>query len=120
MLIENNDEEEVKNKDNSKTNKKQIYIPEKIISKIQKEKQYKDKLNYAEIIRNKYILSDPNEQKEQYDKNNKTNRNNKSVNNNIRELPKIPLFNKNEKKVLANILPEKEIKKYEKRFEYID
>lgn len=44
---------------------------------MQKEKQYKGKLNYAEISRNKYILSDPNEQKEEYDKNNKTNRNKK-------------------------------------------
>jgi hypothetical protein len=36
------------------------------------------------------------------------------------ELPKIPLFDKNKKKALQNILPEKEIQKYEKRYEYIN
>ena len=36
------------------------------------------------------------------------------------ELPIIPLFNKNEKKILLNILPEKEIEKYEKRYECVD
>ena len=35
-------------------------------------------------------------------------------------LPKIPLFNQNEKKILLNILPEKEIEKLEKRYECID
>ncbi len=35
-------------------------------------------------------------------------------------LPKIPLFNQNEKKILLNILPEKEIEKFEKRYECID
>ena len=36
------------------------------------------------------------------------------------ELPKLHLFNQNEKKILLNILPEKEIEKFEKRFECID
>lgn len=36
------------------------------------------------------------------------------------ELPIIPLFNNNEKKILMNVLPEKEIKKFEKRYECID
>ncbi len=36
------------------------------------------------------------------------------------ELPKITLFNSQEKKILLNVLPEKEIEKYEKRFECLD
>ena len=35
-------------------------------------------------------------------------------------LPKIPLFNQNEKKILLNILLEKEIEKFEIRYECID
>ena len=36
------------------------------------------------------------------------------------ELPKLHLFNQNEKKILLNVLPEKEIEKFEKRYECID
>ena len=36
------------------------------------------------------------------------------------ELPKIKLFNSQEKKILLNVLPEKELEKYEKRFECLD
>ena len=36
------------------------------------------------------------------------------------ELPKITLFNSQEKKILLNVLPEKEIEKYEKRYECLD
>ena len=36
------------------------------------------------------------------------------------ELPVLPLFNNNEKKILLNVLPEEEIKKYEKRYECAD
>ena len=35
-------------------------------------------------------------------------------------LPKIPLFNQNKKKILLNILLEKEIEKFEIRYECID
>jgi chromosome segregation ATPase len=41
-------------------------------------------------------------------------------NSNNNELPIIPLFNQNEKKILLNILPQKEIEKFEKRYECID
>ena len=36
------------------------------------------------------------------------------------ELPKISLFNKNEKKILMNVLPEKEIEKFEKRYDALN
>jgi exonuclease SbcC len=36
------------------------------------------------------------------------------------DLPVLPLFNNNEKKILLNVLPEEEIKKYEKRYECAD
>jgi len=36
------------------------------------------------------------------------------------KLPIIPLFKENEKKILLGILPEKELNKYEKRFEYVE
>lgn len=39
---------------------------------------------------------------------------------NSNELPIIPLFNNSEKKILLNILPEKEIEKFEKRYEIAD
>ena len=46
---------------------------------------------------------------------------NKNFDNNIsNELPIIPLFNNQEKKILLNILPEKELEKFEKRYEFID
>ena len=40
--------------------------------------------------------------------------------NNDNELPVLPLFNSKEKKILLNVLPEEEIKKYEKRYECVD
>ena len=46
---------------------------------------------------------------------------NKNLDNNIsNELPIIPLFNNQEKKILLNILPEKELEKFERRYEFID
>ena len=39
---------------------------------------------------------------------------------NNNKLPIIPLFREKEKKILLAILPEKELNKYEKRFEYIE
>jgi hypothetical protein len=45
---------------------------------------------------------------------------NMELNNNNSELPKIPLFKQNEKKILLGVLPEKELKKYEKRYDYVD
>ena len=39
---------------------------------------------------------------------------------NNNELPVLPLFNSNEKKILLNVLPEEEIQKYEKRYECAD
>ena len=43
-----------------------------------------------------------------------------SMNNDENKLPKIPLFKQNEKKVLLGILPEKELNKYEKRYEIVE
>ena len=46
---------------------------------------------------------------------------NKNIDNNLsNELPLIPLFNTQEKKILLNILPEKELEKFEKRYEFVD
>ena len=46
---------------------------------------------------------------------------NKNLDSNMsNELPIIPLFNSQEKKILLNILPEKEIEKFEKRYEFVD
>ena len=46
---------------------------------------------------------------------------NKNLDSNIsNELPLIPLFNNQEKKILLNILPEKELEKFEKRYEFVD
>jgi hypothetical protein len=46
---------------------------------------------------------------------------NRNIDSNIsNELPLIPLFNSQEKKILLNILPEKELEKFEKRYEFVD
>ena len=45
---------------------------------------------------------------------------NLTTNNDENKLPKIPLFKQNEKKVLLGILPEKELNKYEKRYEIVE
>ena len=45
---------------------------------------------------------------------------NLKINKDNESLPPISLFNQNEKKILMAVLPEKEIKKYEKRYEIID
>ena len=47
-------------------------------------------------------------------------RNKNLENNTSNELPLIPLFNNQEKKILLNILPEKELEKFEKRYEFVD
>ena len=93
----NNSNEEIKEETNNKKNKK--FLNEIVSRNIQKEQQFKDKLNYAEKIRNDYLISNPNEKN---DKGNKSN-NNTSISN-VTELPKIPLFNQNEKKVLLMII----------------
>ena len=67
----------------------------KINKEIQRNKNLKAQRNLVERIRNDKIKSKD-------------------------ELPKICLFNSQEKKILLNVLPEKEIEKYEKRFECID
>ena len=45
---------------------------------------------------------------------------NMELNQNDDKLPIIPLFKENEKKILLGILPEKELNKYEKRYEYVE
>ena len=54
-------------------------------------------------------------------KNYSPNKNNLQVSqSNENFLPKIPLFNEEEKKILKNVLPQKEIEKYEKRYESLE
>lgn len=112
MLLENSSPEpEIDEKKRKKIEeRKKLVLTEKFLAIKKKEQNIKDKINFSEKIRNEYLMSNPDEKMD------------KSINknNNITELPKIPLFNQNEKKVLLNILPEKEIKKYEKRYECAD
>ena len=88
----------------------------KIIKKINEEK-FNNKLKYGEKIRNEQIINGYIETVKDKEKKKEANENINST-----ELPKIPppLFTQNEKKVLGNIIPEKEIKKYEKRYEFLD
>ncbi len=92
-----NEDEIEEQLDNKKIKNKNISKEE--INKIQKEKQKNKNLkaqrNLIERIRNDKIKSKD-------------------------ELPKISLFNSQEKKILLNVLPEKEIEKYEKRYECLD
>ena len=88
---ENYNDEEINEEDNNKNKKK----TEEEINKIKKEKAQKAQKLLSTQIRNGDI--------------------GKST-----ELPKISLFNQNEKKILMNVLPEKEIEKFEKRYDALD
>ena len=72
----------------------------------------KNNLGNSEVKDSKQLLKDKRKYGEEL--------RNKNLDVNNQELPLIPLFNQNEKKVLLNVLPEKELKKYEKRYECID
>ena len=93
--VNEEENEEAKNKNN---NKKTKFLNERNLAILQKQQNYNNKMAYSKKLRN---LESNNDSE---------NDNKKST-----ELPKIPLFNQNEKKVLINILPEKEIQKYEIR-----
>ena len=89
---ENYNDEEINEEDNNKNKKK----TEEEINKIKKEKAQKAQKLLVDHIRNENMgISTP-------------------------ELPKISLFNQNEKKILLNVLPEKEIEKFEKRYDALD
>jgi hypothetical protein len=98
--VNEEENEEAKNKNNSK---KMKFMNERSLALMQKQQNYNNKMAYSKKLRNA-----------------EGNNDNESDSKKSTELPKIPLFNQNEKKVLINILPEKEIQKYEKRFEYMD
>ena len=108
----NEKETENNNKDNSKRLK---FLSDGTKLRMQRQKNFDNKLKYSEIVRSRQLLSENNEQND-----NKEENNNQDENKNTTKLPKITLFNKNEKKVLVNILPQKELEKFEKRFEFID
>ena len=84
--------EEITNEENNKKSKK---MTEEEINRMKKEKAQKAQKLLSTQIRNGDI--------------------GKST-----ELPKISLFNQNEKKILMNVLPEKEIEKFEKRYDALD
>ena len=84
--------EEITNEENNKKSKK---MTEEEINRMKKEKAQKAQKLLSTQIRNGDI--------------------GKST-----ELPKISLFNQNEKKILLNVLPEKEIEKFEKRYDALD
>ena len=110
LLESSSPEPEINEKKKKKIEERnKLVLTEKFLAIKKKEQNIKDKINFSEKIRNEYLLSNPDEKMDK----------SMNKNNNITELPKIPLFNQNEKKVLLNILPEKEIKKYEKRYEFI-
>ena len=114
-FLESQNQPEQENEENNKKKNKKGKIIDINTKKINEQK-FNAKLKYGEKIRNEQIINGyiekPNDNKD------------KEVNGNINstELPKIitPLFTQNEKKVLGNIIPEKEIKKYEKRYEFLD
>ena len=121
-LLEDNSNPNQEN-ENNKNNKKSKFIT--VNKKKINEENYNSKFKYAEEVRNPQIINGkiPKPKTKNAKDNNEVNDNEENnENNNITELPKIatPLFTQNEKKVLGNILPEKEIKKYEKRFEFLD
>ena len=98
------DNDIVKQEDDNKKNIKKLkYMPENYLEIVQKKQNFNTKMDFSKKVRNnchkKEIKMDDLQ---------------------ITELPKIPLFDKNKKKALQNILPEKEIQKYEKRYEYIN
>lgn len=105
--VETKNEEEEKRK-----NKRLKFLPDSVRAKIQSQQNYNKKMEFTKKI----ISSNFADVK----KNKKNNENGENDNNNTPVLPKICLFNQNEKKILSNILPGKEIQKYEKRFEFVD
>ena len=90
--MNNNNNNEIKNDNNVNTNTNTLSNVSKNITSL-----FKKKKKFGEELRNRNLdISNSN------------------------ELPIIPLFNNSEKKILLNILPEKEIEKFEKRYECID
>ena len=99
-----NDKDIVKKEDDNKKNiKKMKFMLESYLEIEQKKQNFNKKMEYVKKIRN-------NSYKKEI-KNSDLQRT---------ELPVIPLLDQNKKKALLNIIPEKEIQKYEKRYEYIN
>ena len=89
--------------DNKKNNKKLKFLPESYLAVVQKQQNFNKKMEFAKSVRN-------NSHKKEIEIDGLKNT----------ELPKIPLFDHNKKKALLDIIPEKEIQKYEKRFEIMN
>ena len=117
LLEEQNTPPDVKEANKKKKKKIELNVN---MNKL-KEEKFNKKLNYAQELRNEEIINGVIADKVKKKKE-ENNENNENENINSTELPKIssPLFNQNEKKVLGNIIPEKEINKYEKRYEFLD
>jgi hypothetical protein len=97
---ENSNDDEYENKIKIKKLK---FLPESYLANVQKKENFNKKMEFAKSVRN-------NSHKKEIEVNGLQST----------ELPKIPLFDNNKKKALINIIPEKEIQKYEKRFELIN
>ena len=107
-LSQQQQQSHVKRKSNSPNKKKNVVNIN--VAKAEVNKRMQSKYEIAKQINNRNILLSSSSTTFK-DKNNKM------------ILPPITtksLFNKNEKEILLNVLPEKEIQKYEKRFEIID
>ena len=89
--------------DNKKKLKKLKFLPESYLAFAQKKENFNKKIEFAKSVRN-------NSHKKEIEINGIQNT----------ELPKISLFDHNKKKALLDLIPEKEIQKYEKRFEIIN
>jgi septal ring factor EnvC (AmiA/AmiB activator) len=99
----NNNNVEKKEDDKKKIFKKLKFMSKKYLEIVQKKQNFNKKMEYAKNVRN-------NSHKKEIE-----------INGLYRtDLPIIPLFDQNKKKALLNIIPEKEIQKYEKRYEYIN
>jgi hypothetical protein len=99
----NDNNVEKKEDDKKKIFKKLKFMSKKYLEIVQKKQNFNKKMEYAKNVRN-------NSHKKEIE-----------INGLYRtDLPIIPLFDQNKKKALLNIIPEKEIQKYEKRYEYIN
>jgi len=99
----NDNDVEKKEDENKKNIKKLKFMPENYLDIVQKKQNFNKKMEYAKNVRN-------NSHKKEI-----------GINDLQRtELPIIPLLDQNKKKTLLKIIPEKEIQKYEKRYEYIN
>ena len=91
-----------------------------INTKSNKNKIMKTDISYNDNLKEK-IKNEKLKEYELYTKKKNYSENLKNLNLDINKyLPPLPLFNVQEKEILSKILPSKEIKKYEKRYEYAE